>query len=564
MRMQIEKPASASSANLIEWHGINWARVNRNVRKLQVRIAKATEARNWRQVKSLQRFLARSFCGKALAVRRVTENRGKKTPGVDNVLWPTPESKSRAVRSLKRHTYHPLALKRTYIAKSNGKLRPLGIPTMRDRAMQALYLLGLNPVAETLADPNSYGFRPCRSTADAMTQCRTALSQRTSAAWILEGDIEGCFDHINHPWLLQHVPMDREVLRKWLKCGYVERHHWYETEAGTPQGGVISPTLANLCLDGLEARLKQQFGKRNSNKVNLVRYADDFIITGCSKELLEQVVKPLVVGFMAERGLRLSQAKTKITHIEAGFDFLGQNVRKYKGKLIIKPAKKNIKSFLAKVTEIIRTNRAAKTVNLITLLKPVIRGWAEYHKTVNAKTTYSHVDHLIWKALWRWAKRRHPRKGLHWVKNRYFGRFGTRNWVFHAYVRKEKGERLVAVKLYKATDTKIVHHKKIEGEFNPFLPKWELQLEARAKLRMMNSGKSLKRVLNRWLSQDGKCPVCDQQITLDEAFDTHHILPRYLGGTDSSSNLVLLHSNCHRQMHFGRDTVKLPVERSLT
>jgi len=204
--------------------------------------------------------------------------------------------------------------------------------------------------------------------------------------WILEADIEGCFDHISHPWLLDHIPMDREVLRKWLKCGYMESQMRYATEAGTPQGGVISPTLANMTLDGLEALLKKHFGKRNSNKVNLVRYADDFIITGASKELLEEKVRPLVEGFMAQRGLRLASEKTKITHIDDGFDFLGQHVRKYKGKLIIKPAKKNIKNFLDKVQGIIRENKAARTVNLIGLLNPVIKGWAEYHKTINAKT----------------------------------------------------------------------------------------------------------------------------------------------------------------------------------
>jgi len=546
----VERPASASSADLIEWHGIDWARVTRNVRNLQIRIAKATKERNWRKVKALQRFLTRSFSGKALAVRRVTENRGHKTPGVDKVVWSTPVSKARGITELKRRGYQPMPLRRVYIPKSNGKLRPLGIPTMKDRAMQALYLLALEPVSETLADPNSYGFRPYRSTADAIKQCRTALSQRTSAVWILEADIEGCFDHISHPWLLDHIPMDREVLRKWLRCGYVESHMRYATEAGTPQGGVISPTLANMTLDGLEAVLKQHFGKRNSNKVNLVRYADDFIVTGRSKELLEQKVKPLVEAFMAERGLGLATAKTKITRIESGFDFLGQHVRKYRGKLIIKPAKRNIKNFLDKVREIIRSNYAAKTVNLIRLLNPIIKGWAEYHKTINAKTTYSYVDNYIWQALWHWAKRRHPRKGRCWVKDRYFSRIGSRKWVFQDFVVTEDG-RKIAVKLLKAIDTKIVIHKKVEGEMNPFLPEWEPQLEARATLKMINKLKERKRLLRLWLSQDGQCPVCERSITMDEAFDAHHIHPKQLGGTDKLSNLVLLHPNCHRQVHFG-------------
>ena len=273
------------------------------------------------------------------------------------------------------------------------------------------------------------------------------------------------------------------------------------------RAAIISPTLANMTLDGLEALLKKHFGKRNSNKVNLVRYADDFIITGRSKELLEQKVKPLVEAFMAERGLRLAPEKTMITHIDDGFDFLGQNVRKYKGKLIIKPAKKNLKNFLDKVRGIIRSNYAAKTVNLIRLLNPVIKGWAEYHKTINAKTTYSYVDSCIWQALWRWAKRRHPKKGLRWLKRRYFAPTGSRQWLFHDFVVKDG--RKIAVKLYKAIDTKIVIHTKVEGELNPFLPEWEPKLEARATVRMINNLKERKRLLRLWLSQDGsvRCAI---------------------------------------------------------
>jgi RNA-directed DNA polymerase len=215
----VERPASASSADRLDWHGIDWARTTRNVRNLQVRIAQAAKDGDWRRVKALQRFLTRSFSGKALAVRRVTENRGRKTTGVDKVLWSTPESKARGVTELGRRGYQPLPLRRVYIPKSNGKQRPLGIPTLRDRAMQALYLLAVEPVAETRADVNSYGFRPYRCAADAMKQCRTVLSQRASAQWIFEADIEGCFDHISHPWLLEHIPMDRAVLGKWLRRG---------------------------------------------------------------------------------------------------------------------------------------------------------------------------------------------------------------------------------------------------------------------------------------------------------------------------------------------------------
>ena len=253
--------------------------------------------------------------------------------------------------------------------------------------MQALYLLALEPVAETTADPNSYGFRAKRSTADALQQCFNTLCRGCSPQWVLEGDIKGCFDHISHQWMLQHVPTDMTVLQKWLKAGYVENRSLFPTEAGTPQGGIISPTLANITLDGLEKLLAEHFprekwkdGKRWTPKVNLVRYADDFIITGDSKELLENEVRPLVEQFLKERGLTLSADKTRITHINEGFDFLGQNLRKYNGKPLVKPSQKNTHAFMEKVREIIDTNQSISQTLLIGLLNPVIRGWANYHR----------------------------------------------------------------------------------------------------------------------------------------------------------------------------------------
>ena len=311
---------------------------------------KGTQEGRWNKVKALQWLLTHSRSGKVIAVKRVTENQGKKTPGVDGDTWSAPKSKLQAMLSLRRRGYKPLPLRRVFIPKSNGKLRPLGIPTMKDRAMQALHLLALYPVSETLADHNSYGFRPERSTADARVQCFIALAKGKSPHWILEGDIKGCFDHISHQWMLENVPTDKVILQKWLQAGYVYQGELFTTTAGTPQGGIISPTLANLTLDGLEATLYSRFGRKqsmesNKHQVNFVRYADDFIITGKSKELLENEVKPWVERFLKERGLTLSDEKTKVTHIEEGFDFLGWNFRKYDGKMLIKPSKMNAVSY---------------------------------------------------------------------------------------------------------------------------------------------------------------------------------------------------------------------------
>ena len=360
--MTADLSAGAATHEPAEWHDIDWRTTHENVRRLQARIVKATKEGRWGKVNALQHLLTHSFSGKALAVKRVTENQGKNTPGVDGLTANHHKSKWMLLHELKRHGYHPLPLRRVYIPKSNGKKRPLGIPTIKDRAMQALYLLALDPIAEHLADPNSYGFRKERACADAMQQCHTALSQETAAPWILEGDIKSCFDRISHDWLLAHIPMDKTILRKWLKAGYMDKSVLHETEDGTPQGGIISPVLANLALDGLERKLREKYPHKGKGvrkgreaRVHMVRYADDFIITGKTKELLETEVKPLVEAHLRERGLELSEEKTAITYIEDGFDFLGQNVRKFgtQGKCLTKPSKKNVKIFLTGIREVI-------------------------------------------------------------------------------------------------------------------------------------------------------------------------------------------------------------------
>ncbi|MAZ69278.1 group II intron reverse transcriptase/maturase [Porticoccus sp.] len=473
--MMVMNMTGAASGGEADWHRIDWAGVDRTVRRLQVRIAKAVREGRWGKVKALQWLLTHSQSGKALAVKRVTENRGKSTPGVDGAIWDTPGRRARGMLSLTRRGYRPQPLRRVYIPKANGKLRPLGIPTMKDRAMQALHLLALDPVAESTADPNSYGFRPKRASRDAVEQCYKALRLRNAADWVLDADIAGCFDNISHDWLIANIPTDKVVLRKWLESGFMQDGELFVTEAGTPQGGIISPTLANMTLDGMERMLQDRFGPRRPNrrrtKVHLIRYADDFVITGRSKDLLEEA-KVMVEDFLSRRGLSLSDEKTRIAHIEEGFDFLGWNVRKYDGKLLIRPARKNVQAFLCKVRAIIRSAVGAKQEDVIARLNPVIRGWANYHRNQVAKMTFRKVDHLIWQQLWRWACRRHSNKSRSWVKARYFVLEGTRDWVFRAEVTDDKGNR-TTVRLVKATDVPIRRHCKIRAEANPFDPAWD-------------------------------------------------------------------------------------------
>ncbi|GAN88363.1 group II intron reverse transcriptase/maturase [Komagataeibacter intermedius] len=473
--MTVTTMTGAASGGQIKWSEIDWTKVNQAVRRLQVRIAKAVREGRWGKVKALQWLLTHSLHGKALAVKRVTENRGKNTPGVDRIIWDRPGKCVRGMLSLTRRGYQPQPLRRVYIPKANGKLRPLGIPTMKDRAMQALHLLALLPIAETTADPNSYGFRPKRGSRDAAEQCYKVLRLSGSADWVLDADIAGCFDNISHDWLVANIPMDKVILRKWLESGYMQDSELFATEAGTPQGGIISPTLANMTLDGMERILRDRYGPRRPNrqrsKVHLIRYADDFVITGRSQDQLEEA-KAMVEDFLRDRGLTLSDEKTKIVHIEEGFDFLGWNVRKYGGKLLIGPARKNVQTFLRKVRAIVKDAIGVKQEIMIARLNPVIRGWANYHRNQVAAQTFREVDAQIWRCLWRWACRRHPNKSRGWVKDRYFAREGTRDWVFRATVCDDAGNNTV-VRLMRATDVSIRRHRKIRAEANPFDPAWD-------------------------------------------------------------------------------------------
>ena len=499
-----------------QWKHIDWKKAEYEVNRLQTRIAKATLNQNWNAVKRLQYLLTHSYYAKLLAVRKVTTNKGKRTSGVDKQLWTTSASKMTAVLTLTDKKYKSKPLRRTYIdKKGKKKKRPLGIPCMYDRAMQALYALALEPVAETTADTHSFGFRRERSCKDACKYIFARLSRKCSAEWILEGDIKGCFDHISHDWLIENIPMDKSILKQFLKSGFVFKEKLFPTEEGTPQGGIISPILANMALDGIQKMLSEKYdfginGKysnycHSKSKVNFVRYADDFIVTASTKEIAEEV-KELIRAFLSKRGLELSEEKTLITNINEGFDLLGWNFKKHKGKLIIRPAKKSVKSFTEKLSDtILNKGKSLEQSVLIESLNQQIRGWTNYHQSVCASTTFRQMDYVLYQLLWRWAKRRHPKKGSRWIYKKYWLSQENCKSIFQS-------DKNV---LHKPSHTPIIRHTQLELDKNPFFHQ-EYFTDRKFQRGMKHLSGKFKTI---WKNQNGRCILCDMPIDIAEERD---------------------------------------------
>ena len=516
-----------------KWNRTDWKAVQNSVKRLQTRIAKATKENKWNTVKRLQYLITHSYNAKLMAVKRVTTNKGKRTAGIDRELWTTPASKMRAVLSLTDKRYKSRPLRRIYIDKKNKKAkRPLGIPTMYDRAMQALYAIALEPVAETTADSRSFGFRQYRSCHDACEYIFSALSQKISPVWVLEGDIKGCFDNINHEWLINNIPTDKSVLKQFLKAGYIFNGELFPTDKGTPQGGIISPILANMTLDGMQGVLEERFHKnqdgkysrrtRAKHKVNFIRYADDFIVTANTEETALEA-KEILKKFLRERGLELSEEKTMITHIDKGFDFLGWTFRKFNGKLIIKPSKKSINGFTGTLSDLILGKaKAWLQDNLIYQLNMKLRGWLNYYETVCSKQTFTYIDYVLFQMLWKWAKRRHPRKGRKWIINRYWHRKGNRRWVF-------SGENAV---LITASHTKIVRHSKIRLDMNPYFD-YEYFMEKKFRQGMTRLTGKFRKL---WNIQKGCCYLCGMPI---DSTEQHEIII-----TSITGNMAFVHTDC--------------------
>lgn len=529
------------------WKSIHWDYHRKIVKKLQLRIAQATQLRKFRKVKALQWILTHSFSAKLIAVRKVMQNKGSKTPGVDGIIIKTPEQKFALAKNMTRRGYQPSPLRRIYIPKAgnNKKLRPISIPTIADKCQQALHTLALVPVSEVTADLNSYGFRPQRCCADAIEQAFIALARTTSPQWILEGDIKGCFDHISHEWMSNNICTDKVVMNKWLKAGFIETGKLFPTTEGTPQGGIVSPVACNMTLDGIALMLKENFSKYKG--IHFIRYADDFIVTGHAKEILETEIKPAITDFLKQRGLELSQEKTKVTHISEGFDFLGQNVRKYpaqgKLKLLIKPSRKNIHSFLEGIRKAIRKARSFSQAALITLLNPKIIGWANYHRSVVSKDVFNKMDKEIWHLIFQWAKRRHPKKNTGWVLHKYYKRIKAVNLRFSCVEIQKDGTSIVQT-LRMMGYTPIRRHIKILQPAHPYDAQYDEYFEKRTSEKWKNNNQRFYVERHIIGFQESKCPCCSEELKIGQNWCLSLRKKTSKGGEYKSDNIDVIHKMC--------------------
>ena len=543
----------------MKWSSVDWTATEAVVRRIQDRIFRAAKAGDGTRVANLQKLLARSRSAKLLAIRQVTQrNAGRGTPGIDGVVCRTPEDRVALLESgLELKGYTPKPVRRVYIPKANGKgCRPLGIPTVKDRVMQAVVKLALEPEWETRFEANSYGFRPGRCTMDAIEAVFTALGQKGSSRWIFDADISGCFDAIAHGPLLARLPTFTRTIERWLKAGSIEMGACRASVAGTPQGGILSPLAANVALDGMERLfgcedrdgnpVKAVTKKGMDKSVVLIRYADDFLVTAPSQEVLEQHVRPKVEAFLAERGLALNQEKTRIVNIEAGVSFLGFTAQKTRGgTLLIRPEKAKLLAHLREVKAYLDANKQAPAGAVVRTLAPVIRGWTLYYRHACSARTFSYADHRVWQMLWAWARRRHPTKSKGWVKARYFRPTRSRVWNF------ADAALPGSAMLPWYSDTKIVRHIKVRGRTSPLDPDARPYWDERRRTRLAARSLS-KRRQDLLRTQGYACAECGVPFDPDEdidIMDEHHAKPRRKGGGNETRNLRLLHRWCHHRHH---------------